>query len=76
MPDPSAGHELMSRLASYARRLLGISPKYGFSTVDCHGIYQSDLHYPFEYDPYPRQDQLMPNPSPRKESGLIALIPY
>ncbi|MED6128820.1 hypothetical protein PIB30_101627 [Stylosanthes scabra] len=53
MSDPGASHELMRRLASRARRLLGISPKYGFSTVDCHGIYQSDPYYPFEYDLYP-----------------------
>ncbi|MED6161004.1 hypothetical protein PIB30_056654 [Stylosanthes scabra] len=33
MPDPSAGHELMRRLASRARRLVGINPKNGFSAT-------------------------------------------
>ncbi|MED6185004.1 hypothetical protein PIB30_052871 [Stylosanthes scabra] len=50
---PNAGHELMRRLASRARRLLGINPKYGFSTIDCHGIYQSGPYCPCEYAPYP-----------------------
>ncbi|MED6184881.1 hypothetical protein PIB30_051763, partial [Stylosanthes scabra] len=53
MPDPSAGHELMRRLSSRTRRLLGINPKYGFSTIECHGIYQSGLYCPCEYALYP-----------------------
>ncbi|MED6199552.1 hypothetical protein PIB30_077001 [Stylosanthes scabra] len=101
MPNPSAGHELMRRLCSCTRRLLGINPKYGFSIVECHGIYQSGPYCPFEYALDPRVatpqatnaqvSHLTPvsrtvsrevlsggrnPPSPRKESGLIALVPY
>ncbi|MED6112051.1 hypothetical protein PIB30_058158 [Stylosanthes scabra] len=79
-----AGHELTRRLTSRTQRLLGINPKYGFSTVKCRVIYQSGPYYPFEYAPYPSEKWMIiqkpsgsyPSKQSRKWDSTHVLVCY